>query len=218
MKLCVITSVFRANPQIAIACKDHRDLGGAQYSRRERYSRGGQTWNKSSKSGPKKRSQLSWSDNSNRMQNHESQYSLTLPLQYATTLAPSWELDPDLLVHELAWGQTLICAQLLAMQRQQVNNTQVQYWLFLLPLRLVSRPLAWCCSHNVRISLKVVPQTKKIGKVAGCGTKEKSFQLKLRRMATENSITRFHGVSIVRSSDFNAGPRKISRRFLYFTN
>ena len=207
-----------AIPHFAIACKDHRDLGGAQCSRRERYSTGGQTWNESSKSDPTKRSQLSWSDNSDRMQYNGSQYFLSLPLQYATTLAPSWELDPDLLVHELAWGQTLICAQLHAMQRQQVNNTQVQYWLFLFPLRLVSCPLAWCCSHNVRVSLKEVPQTKKIGKVAGCGTKEKSFQLKLRRMATENSITRFHGVSIVSSYDINAGSRKVSRRFLYFTN
>ena len=43
IKLYVITSVFRAIPQFAIACKDHRDLGGAQCSRRERYSGGGQT-------------------------------------------------------------------------------------------------------------------------------------------------------------------------------
>ena len=171
MKLCVITSGFWAIPQFAIACKDHRDLGGAQYSRRERYSRGGQTWNKSGKSGPTKRSQLNWSNNSNRMQNHESQYSWTLPLQYATTLAPSWELDPDLLVHELAWGQTLICE--LAMQPQQVNNTQVQYWLFLLPLWLVSCPLAWCCRHNVRISLKVVPQTKKMARWLVAAQKKK---------------------------------------------
>ena len=175
-------------PQFAIACKDHRDLGGAQYSRRERYSRGGQTWNESSLSGPTKRSHLSWSDNSDRMLYHEIHYSLTLPLQYATTLAPSWELDPDLLVHELAWGQTLICAQLLAIQRQQVNNTQVQYWLFLLPLRLVSCPLAWCCCHNVRISLKEVLLTKKIGKVAGCGTKEKKFPVK----TGENGLRTFH--------------------------
>ena len=87
------------------------------------------------------------------------------------------------------------------------NSTQVQYWLFLLPLRLVSCPLAWCCSHNVRISLKEVLLTKKIGKVAGCGTKEKSFQLKLRRMVWEHSIIRFHGVSIVRSPDCNARSR-----------
>ena len=120
-RLYVITRVFRAIPQFAIACKDRQDLGGARCSRRERYSRGGQTWNEKSKSGPTKGSQLSWSDNFDRMQYHESPflYSLTLPLQHATTLAPSWELDPDLLVHELAWGQTLICAQLLAMQRQQ---------------------------------------------------------------------------------------------------
>ena len=162
-----------AIPHFAIACKDHRDLGGAQCSRRERYSTGGQTWNESSKSDPTKRSQLSWSDNSDRMQYNESQCFLSLPLQYATTLAPSWELDPDLLVHELAWGQTLICAQLHAMQRQQVNNTQVQYWLFLLPLRLISCPLAWCCRHNVRISLKVVPQTKKMARWLVAAQKKK---------------------------------------------
>ena len=43
IKLYIVTSEFRVIPQFAIACKDHRDLGGAQYSRRERYSRGGQT-------------------------------------------------------------------------------------------------------------------------------------------------------------------------------
>ena len=100
-------------------------------------------------------------------------------------------------------------------QLWQVNNTQVQYWLFLLPLRLVSCPLAWCCRHNVPISLKEVPQTKKIGKVVDHGTKEKSFQLKPRRMAWEHSVFRFHGVSKVRSPDFNARPRSFST-FLIF--
>ena len=136
------------------------------------------------------------------------------PPENLTLICLSMNLPED----KLSFAPSYLQCNINNAQLWQVNNTQVQYWLFLFPLRLVSCPLAWCCSHNVRVSLKEVPQTKKIGKVAGCGTKEKSFQLKLRRMATENSITRFHGVSIVSSYDINAGSRKVSRRFLYFTN
>ena len=169
-----------------------------------------------------KRSQLSWSDNSDRMQNHWSLHLTPSRRHYTRALLRTWPWSACpwtcLRTNSHLSPATYLQCNANNAQLRQVNNTQVQYWLFLLPLRLVSCPLAWCCRHNVRISLKEVPWTKKIGKVAGCGTKEKSFQLKLRRMATENSITRFHGVSIVRSSDFNAGPRKVSRRFLYFTN